>query len=94
MRAHYIKSSHSLYDPRMIIRQIKAFLHYIRGFIDFLRWITMQKVSYSVAHHEVIFLSTSQRGRTNEFDSKQLLSGNYPGIMYHHVITPDKIQSL
>lgn len=41
-----------------------------------------------------LFLSTYQRRRTNEFDSKQLLSGNYPGIMYHHVITPDKIQSL
>lgn len=40
------------------------------------------------------FLSTSQRGRTNEFDSKQLLSGNYPRIMYHHVITLDNIQSL
>lgn len=36
----------------------------------------------------------ASRERTNEFDSKQLLSGNYPGIMYHHVITPDKIQSL
>lgn len=47
------------------------------------------------AHHEVhFFLSTFQRRRTNEFDSKQLLSGNYPGIMYHHVITLDKIQSL
>lgn len=62
--------------------------------MTFFRVYYNAKVSYYLAHHEVIFLSTFQRGRTNEFDSKQLLSGNYPGIMYHHVITPDKIQSL
>lgn len=56
--------------------------------------LAVAKISYSVAHVKLFFLSISQTGRTNEFDSKQLLSGNYPGIMYHHVITPDKIQSL
>lgn len=57
------------------------------------------KQSDSDAHQDFFFsffffACALQGERTNEFDSKQLLSGNYPGIMYHHVITPDKIQSL
>ena len=81
------------YDLHMITRQRKAIIHYKRGWADCLRWIIVQK-SLTLLHIvNLFFVPTSQRGRTNGFDSKQLLSGNYPGIMYHHVITPDKIQS-